>query len=402
MRSLTPFLALALTIPLRAQEPVTLLAGRMLDGRGGQQKNVTIVVDGERILRVEPGRPDRRPTYDLVPYTVMPGLIDAHSHVIWYINRKRRLHTAEDGDTPAQAALSAAANAWATLRAGFTTIQSIGSPEDKDLKDWIEHEGLPGPRLLTSLEPITDTSLTPEQLRAEVRRRAEAGADVIKIFASKSIRDGGAQTLSEAQLHAACDEAKAQGLRSVVHAHSAESMRATTLAGCSQIEHGVFASPEVLRLMAERGTYFDPQCALVFRNYLDNRAKFEGIGNYNEAGFAAMERAIPLAVGVIRTAIGTPGLKLVYGTDAVAGAHGRNAEDLVCRVRQAGQKAMDAIVSATSLNAKALGLGDKLGAIAPGLQADVIAVAGNPLDDIAAMQRVVFVMKAGRVYWHGN
>ena len=90
MRSLTPFLALALTIPLRAQEPVTLLAGRMLDGRGGQQKNVTIVVDGERILRVEPGRPDRRPTYDLVPYTVMPGLIDAHSHVIWYINRKRR------------------------------------------------------------------------------------------------------------------------------------------------------------------------------------------------------------------------------------------------------------------------------------------------------------------------
>ena len=295
-------------------------------------------------------------------------------------------------------ALSAEAGAYATLMAGFTTIQSIGSKEDKDLRDWIERGDIPGPRMITSLEPIADASLTPDQLRAEVRSRVAEGADVIKLFASKSIRDGGAQTLSDEQLRAACDEAKKLGRRTVVHAHSAESMRAAALAGCTEIEHGVFATPEVLKLLADRGTYFGPQCSLVFRNYLDNRGKFEGIGNYNAAGFTAMEKAIPLAIGVVRLSASVPNLKLVYGTDAVAGAHGLNAEDLVCRVRQAGHKAMDALVSATSVNATALDIADRVGSIAPAMQADLIAVKGNPLDDITTMRRVVFVMKAGRVY----
>jgi len=149
--------------------------------------------------------------------------------------------------------------------------------------------------------------------------------------------------------------------------------------------------------MAARGTYFDPQCALVFRNYLDNRARYEGIGNYNDSGFAAMERALPLAAADIRMALATPGLKVVYGTDAVAGADGRNAEDLICRVQQAGETPMHAIIAATSLNAEALGLGDRIGAIAPGLEADIIAVDGAPLQDITALRRVSFVMKGGRV-----
>lgn len=113
-----------------------------------------------------------------------------------------------------------------------------------------------------------------------------------------------------------------------------------------------------------------------------------------------MERAIPLAVAVIRSAIATPGLKLAYGTDAVAGAHGRNAEDLVCRVRQAGQKPMDALVAATSVNARALGIDKETGSIGPGLAADLIVMQGNPLDDIAAVGRVVFVMRGGRVFRH--
>jgi imidazolonepropionase-like amidohydrolase len=235
-----------------------------------------------------------------------------------------------------------------------------------------------------------------------VRQRKAEGADFIKIFASQSIRDGGAPTLSQEQLNAICGEAKAQGLRTLVHAHSAESMKEATLAGCTQIEHGVFATDEVLRLMAERGTYFDPQCGLVFRNYLENRAKYEGIGNYNEAGFAAMERAIPLAVAAFKRARTIPGLKIVWGTDAVAGAHGRNVEDLVCRVQDGGQPPMDAIISATSLGAQALGLGDQIGTIAPGFQADIIAVDGDPTKDITALRRVVFVMKGGRVYrWDG-
>ena len=110
-------------------------------------------------------------------------------------------------------------------------------------------------------------------------------------------------------------------------------MRAAALAGCSQIEHGVFATPEVLKLLAERKVYFDPQVCLVFRNYLDNRAKYQGIGNYNDSGFASMERALPLAAKMYKQAIATPGLDVVYGTDAVAGAHGRNVEELVCRVQ---------------------------------------------------------------------
>ncbi|MEO8448197.1 MAG: amidohydrolase family protein [Gemmatimonadota bacterium] len=389
---------LALSSPLAAQAPVTIYASRLLDGKGGQQKDVTVTVDGPRILRVERGRPEKPPTFDYTGYTIMPGLIDVHTHVTGYINRKGRLHTPDDGDTPAEAALSAAAGAYATLMAGFTTIQSIGSIDDKDLRDWIDRGDIPGPRMLTSLEPITDASLTPDQLRAQVRSRVEQGADVIKLFASKSIRDGGTQTLSEEQLRAACGEAKKLGRRTVVHAHSAESMRAAVLAGCSQIEHGIFSTPEVLKLMADRGTYFGPQCALIFRNYLDNRPKFEGIGNYNAAGFAAMEKAIPLAIGVVRQSASVPNLKLVYGTDAVAGAHGKNAEDLVCRVQQAGHKAMDVLVSATSVNATSLEIADRVGSIAPAMQADLIAVKGNPLDDITTMRRTVFVMKAGKVF----
>jgi imidazolonepropionase-like amidohydrolase len=162
----------------------------------------------------------------------------------------------------------------------------------------------------------------------------------------------------------------------------------------------VFATDEVLRLMAERGTWFDPQCGLVFHNYLDNRAKYEGIGNYNEEGFRAMEKAIPLAVGAVRRALATAGLNVVYGTDAVAGAHGHNAEDLVCRVKEAGQPPLDAIVSATSLAARSLGLADQIGEITPGMQADLIAVEGDPSRDITALRRVRFVMKGGRVYRH--
>jgi imidazolonepropionase-like amidohydrolase len=168
-------------------------------------------------------------------------------------------------------------------------------------------------------------------------------------------------------------------------------------AGCDQIEHGVFATPEVLSLMASKGTYFSPQCGLVFRNYLENRARYEGIGNYNAEGFASMERALPLAIEAIRKAVSTPGLKMVFGTDAVAGAHGRNVEELMCRVQEAGQRPMDAITSATSLAAESMKLGDSIGTLQAGLLADIIAVRGDPLTDFTAMRRVVFVMRDGQV-----
>jgi len=383
---------------------IILRAGAVFDGKG--EKAVTgqaVAVDGDRIVAAGPAdriaatHPGAR-VVDLPGETLLPGLIDVHTHIGWYFNRKGRLHTEKDGDSAAVSALAGAGNAAATLSAGFTTIQSVGSPEDAELRDAIARGDLPGPRILTSLEPLDESIGAPDKLREAVRERKAAGADVIKIFASKSIREGGAPTLTADQLEAACGEARSLGLRTLVHAHSAESMRRAAVAGCTQIEHGIFATREVLSLMAERGTVFDPQCALIFRNYLENKPKYLGIENYTEAGFAAMERAVPLAVSALRLALTVPGLKLAFGTDAVAGAHGRNAEDLICRVRDAGEPPWRAIQDATSGAADSLGLGKEIGAIAPGYRADIIAVDGDPERDISALGRVRFVMKGGKIY----
>jgi imidazolonepropionase-like amidohydrolase len=377
--------------------PVVIRAGRLIDGRGGVTTGATITVTEGRISAVGASRA-RATTYDLSRYTVLPGLIDGHDHVGWHFNREGRFHTSADSESVTDEALAAAGNANTTLLAGWTTIASPGSSADAPLRDAIARGVIPGPRILTSLDPLSSARLLPDSIRAIVRRRKAEGADFIKIFASASIRDGGRQTWSDKQLAAGCGEAKALGLRTMVHAHSAEAMRAATLAGCTQVEHGVFATQDVLDLMAQRGTYFDPQCGLVFHNYLDNRAKYDGIGNYNAVGFASMEKALPMAANVVRMASRTRGLKMVFGTDAVAGAHGRNAEELTCRVNDGGQDAMAAIVSATSLNAEALGLAKEIGTIAPGFQADIIAVDGDPTKDITALGRVVFVMRGGRVY----
>jgi imidazolonepropionase-like amidohydrolase len=280
--------------------------------------------------------------------------------------------------------------------AGFTSIQSVGNSEDKDLRAAIARGGVPGPRLITSLEPIEDPKLTPDQLRETVRKLKAEGADLVKIFASKSIRQGGGQTLSDEQLQAACGEAKALGLRTVVHAYRS-AVRAAANAGCTQVEHGTYATQEDLDAMAAHGTYFDPQVGLVIHNYLDNKQKFVGVGSYTEEGFAKMQEVLPVIAEMFKHALATPGLKIVFGTDAVAGAHGRNAEELIYRV-QDGQDPMDALIAAQSRAAESLGLQNEIGSIAPGMQADIIALAGDPLKDITAVRRVVFVMKGGKVY----
>ena len=151
-----------------------------------------------------------------------------------------------------------------------------------------------------------------------------------------------------------------------------------------------------LKLMAEHGTHFDPQVCLVFQNYIDHRDVYSRSG-YTEETFKSLGDAIPTATAMFKRALVTPGLSVIFGTDAVALAHGRNASELYCRVR-AGQKPMDAITSATSLTAKALGLGDSLGTIAPGYVADIIAVRGDPATDIAAVGKVSFVMRGGVVF----
>lgn len=379
-----------------AADSVTIIhAHSVLDGRGGAIHDAWVIVRGHRIERVSrtPVQIAGATRIDLGSATLMPGLIDGHVHPGWYVDHNGKRNSARSGDSPADAALARAGNLYATLMAGFTTIQSIGGPEDFDLRDATTRDLIPGPRILTSGTPISSTRPTPDSLRAIVRALKAQGVDLIKLFASSGLGAGGAQTLSDEQLGAICGEAKALGLRTLVHAISAASVRASVIAGCTQIEHGIFVTDAELRLMAEHGTIFDPQVCLVFQNYVDHPDAY----GFTDSSLAPLKAALPAAAAMFRRAVATPGLKLVFGTDAVALAHGRNADELVCRV-SSGQSPMAALVSATSAGADALGLGTTLGAIAAGYEADLIAVAGDPLRDIRAMRNVVFVMRGGRRY----
>src|SRR5437867_2195675 len=393
-------LALLPALALAQAPTITIRAGTVLDGRGGILHNTTIVIAGSRIARLDPAL--TAATYDLSRLTVMPGGIYTHVHLTSHFDANGRAHNDPGGAEPLdQTVLYTEENAYRALMAGITTVQSIGSTLDRDLRDAIARGTIPGPRVITSLDWITPEAGDAAGQRRAVRRRVADGADVIKILGSKSIREGGGPTLSEDQLRAACGEARAQGRRSVVHAHAAEAARRAVRAGCTTIEHGVLLDDASLDLMAERGTFFDPNLYLVFQNYFDNKSRFLGLENYTEEGFAQMHRAVPLVLEVFKHALRRPTLRVVFGTDAVAGAFGQNWEELIYRVQVGGQAPMAALVSATSLAAQSLNLADSIGAIVPGLQADLIAVDGNPLDDITAMRRVVFVMKGGAVYKNG-
>ncbi len=376
-------------------QTIRVRAERVIDGAGKVLRNATVVVQGSKIAAIEIGN-SGTPTYNLGQLTVIPGMIDVHAHLGWHFDKEGR-YAARRG-AQGEEILYSAENAYVTLMAGFTTIQSPGQANDVELREAIERGVFPGPRVLTSISQLNERSGTPDEIREKVRQLKKDRADVVKIFASASIRDGGKQTMSDDQLSAACGEAKTQGLRTMVHAHSPESIRASVNAGCDQIEHGVFADEATLKLMADKGVYFDPNVGVVLQNYLKNKAKFLGIGNYNEEGFAYMEKGLGLNAAMIKKAVATPNLKLVLGTDAVAGAHGHNADEIVERVRQGGQKPMDAIVSATSLAAKSLRLDTTIGTLAAGYEADLVALDGDPLMDITAVTRVAFVMKGGRVF----
>lgn len=380
-----------------SRQRITIAASTVLDGKGGTLHDVRIVVEGSKIVDITPGT-TAPADYDLRGLTVLPGWIDAHVHITWIFGKEDK-NAGTEGTTQ-EDAYKAASNAWLTLMAGFTTVQSVGAPNDVPLRDAIAKGIIPGPHILTAVEPLEgkgEATGTPDEIRAFVRKQKVAGADLIKIFASKSIRLGGGMTLSQEQLNAACDEAKKQGLRTLVHAYK-DAVRAATLAGCTEVEHGTLAGDEDLKLMADKGIYFDPQCGLVLENYMLYKDRYLGTSGYTEAGFDAMEKIIPMDHEIVQHAARTPGLKIVFGTDAVAGAHGRNAEEFIDRVRDCGIAPMAAMVSANSLGAEAMSMSDRIGSIAQGLQADIIALDGDPLKDITAVRRVVFVMKGGMVY----
>jgi imidazolonepropionase-like amidohydrolase len=379
-------------------KPIAIVAQTIIDGSGKIIHNQPIIVEGSKISRVGGPIPAGALVYDLGTLTVTPGLIDTHSHVLYHFDNDRYVGTVGKDESPVQAMLHGVDNAVETLDAGFTTIQSPGAPQDKVLRDAIARGIIPGPRILTSLQPLMENSGDPEKLRELVRERKQEGADFIKIFASKSIREGGDQTMTDAQLEAACGEAKRLGLRTLVHAHAASAAKAASLAGCTSVEHGAYVTDDVFKIMAEKGTYYDPNIGVVLQNYLENKPKYMGIGNYNDEGFAFMEKGEAITLATFKRALKIPGLQIVYGTDATAGAHGHNGNEFIVRVQQGDQDPMAALISATSLSAKSMGLGDQIGTIAAGMQADIIAMDGDPLKDATSVRRVMFVMKGGTIF----
>ena len=261
-------LSAALTTVLAAQTRIVVRAARLIDGKGGIRENVIVVVEGSRIARITSGDDTTTGpiTYDLARYTLMPGLIDAHVHIDSHFGRDGR--APREMQSQLDRVLAAGQNSEITLRGGFTTVQSLGAPPDVELRYGIGHGDFLGPRLLTSVSQLTDAKMTPEQIRQWVRTMVSRGADVIKIFASKSIRDGGAQTLSDAQINAACSEARLAKKRIWVHTHSASAARAAVAAGCTAISHGSQLTDREFALMAQKGTYFEPNIGLVSQIYM--------------------------------------------------------------------------------------------------------------------------------------
>jgi imidazolonepropionase-like amidohydrolase len=371
-----------------AQTRVVIRAGTLIDGKGAVLTDRNIVVEKGRILSIGPAR--GRFDYDLSRAAVMPGWIDTHVHLNWHFDDKHKNTTGRE--SPEDALRYTAANAKATLEGGFTTVQSVGAAVDAVVRDKVAKGEFPGPRILTSLRQIQGTAGDPDALRALVRKTKADGADLIKLFATSGLGAGGAQNMTDGQIRAVCGEAKAAGMRSVVHAIGDSGARAAVLWDCSSIEHGTFVEDATLDLMVKNGTYFDPNL-LVLHNYIEDPVSF----NFNDDTVAKLKSALEQTAAVLQHARARR-VKIVFGTDAVSGAHGRNAMEFIYRVQDAHERPMDAILSATSVAAESLGMGKEIGALAPGYQADLVATDRNPLDDISAVRRVIFVMKGGQVF----
>jgi imidazolonepropionase-like amidohydrolase len=379
-----------LSLTAAVQSPrVVIAVGTALDGRGGVIHNTRLVIQDGKIAAIDP---KASPVdYDLTKLTVTPGWIDTHVHLNWHFDEQGHSVSGREPEDKAEA--GTAEDARITLMGGFTTVQSLGAAVDGVIRDRINQELIPGPRVLTALRQIQSTNGDPDALRALVRRTKQEGADVIKLFATSGLGAGGDQTMTDEQIQAVCSEAKAVGLRSVVHAIGDKGARASVLAGCTSIEHGPFVTDATLDLMVQHGTYFDPNLQ-VLHNYLDNR---KGFPTFNQQTLDTIEKGIAPMADALRRARAKH-VKIVFGTDAVAGSHGRNAEEFIYRVKEAHEKPGDVLISATSMSAESLGLGDRIGAIAVGMDADLVATEGNLLDDVTAVRRVRFVMKGGRVY----
>lgn len=397
-------LALAAPAPSEAQSEVVVRAARAYGGDGRPVSPPEVRVRDGAIVAVGEGvgPPGGASVLDLGDVTLLPGLIDAHVHITNHFDAR--------GERRSATALHGARTARALLLSGFTTVRSLGSPDfaDVDLRDAIADGRVPGPRLQVSGQGMTDRLVAAAEgdrvaageepageaeIRAFVRSRVEAGVDWLKIFASRSSRQGGTPTYSLEQLEWAVDEARRAGVPAAIHAHAAEAVRRAVLAGGRTVEHGALLDRTTLALMKERGVYLSPNLYLS-EYYLANGDRF----GYTTEALEWTRRLLGPRTEIFGEAAAM-GVPIVFSTDANSGWvwSGETAVEFERRVA-AGQSLRDALVSATGRGATALGLADVVGDLRPGLRADLVAVAGDPLLDVAALGRVVFVMKDGVIY----
>ncbi|CAA9293113.1 MAG: Aryldialkylphosphatase [uncultured Gemmatimonadaceae bacterium] len=430
-------LALAAAAPLAAQAPnatpaaarvdtVVLRAARLVDGTGAAPvPNGVVVVAGDRIVAAGPaGRvavPAGARTIDLGDATLLPGFIDAHTHITGRILADPRSDLAEVKDFAGMSAILSVPNARATLLAGFTTIRNVGAGnfEDLALRQAITEGKVDGPRMQAAAHSLGITgghcdengyrpgmmdgdvrrgiADGPDAVRAAVRYQVKYGADVIKTCATGGVLSEGdavgTTQYTYEELKAMVDEAhKLDERRVAAHAHGTEGIKIATRAGVASIEHGSFLDAEGARLMAQRGTYLVPTLMAgetVERLARSGALKGERAGK-GLAAAAAMRKGIRLAVA--------NRVPIALGTDAGVIEHGTNGHEFTLLVEWGGLTPMQAIQAGTLSAAKLLGWERNAGSLERGKWADVVAVPGDPTRDIRAMERTVFVMKGGRIY----
>jgi imidazolonepropionase-like amidohydrolase len=410
-----PLLALALCTPVQNPPTIAVRAAHMVDVRSGKLvDHPQVVVRGKQIVAVgssSEAPPVGSEIVDLGDLTLLPGLIDCHTHLSMAIEGDFVNRVVHEG--PADAALRGAKNARTTLLAGFTTVRDLGSDDfvDVSLMHAVERGDIDGPWIFPAGHGIGITGghadVTgfrpgilpqgpedgvadgPDQCVAAVRAQLKYGAKVIKCMATAgvlSFEDSvGAQQLSDAELRAIVEEATRHGVKVAAHAHGPEGILAAVRAGVASIEHGSVLTDEILAEMIRRGTYLVPTA------YLRHRIDLERLPPKLRA---KAELIFPKAEESLKKAI-AKGVKIAFGTDAAVYPHGENAHEFGVYV-QAGMKPADAIRTATVNAADLLGVADR-GVIEPGALADLAAVSGDPLSDVTTLEHVRWVMHGGRV-----